>query len=205
MSRWFLVHLLALPLVLSGCNIIGYGMYAAQGEPTRPAEFVAEPRPTLVIVENVQSPGSDIIREDQLAGYIRNELEAAELFPVVRRADLSTAAMIDPIAAARRDPSERGREAGAEQVVLVDFKGMGVGSMGGADVFIGQAAAEVSVFDVATGEKLYPTSLADGRPVSAKTEAISEFADRPDAVAVEVLRQLARNAVDLFRESAIAE
>ena len=188
-----------------GCNVIGYGAYALSGPEKVAAQHEPEAVPTMLIVENAASPGSSFVEEEQLAGYLRGEVRELGLFPLVRGDELSTVGMIDPVTTARRDPAERGREAGAAQVLYVDYKGLQVNDFGGSGRFAGRAAAEVTLFDAETGRRLFPTDVADGRLVATQTEVDDDDAERASAVRVRTLQALSENVVKLFHEHAVGE
>jgi hypothetical protein len=157
---------------LQGCTALGVAAYKLHGPPKVPAEYVPEPKPMLVLVENYQHQSSVNAHADLLGRMLVKELEARRVAPIVPLDRLQELRDARPRDFQTMSMSTIGREIGAEQILYVQLHNSDVTPMAGGNALTGQTSASVKVVDVATGDTLWPGGIAAeaGHPVAAATK-----------------------------------
>jgi hypothetical protein len=189
---------LSVLVLMTGCNVGGVVGYIATGPAVQPAQYKPDPKPTLVLVENYQSPSSVALDADRFAENLSNELRANTNLPLVDRSPLYSLRERDPSAYARLKVSEIAQKVGAEQVVYVDLSACQV-QQSATHSARGRMAMRIKVIDAATGRTLWPVDAADGLPIVHETP-LTQVSDtyRPEMLRTEMLQDVAARTARLF-------
>lgn len=158
--------LLAAAAGLPGCKVLGAGIYRVFGPADNPAVYVPAKEPTLVLVENYRRPGASSVEADLLTRYIERHLEENKVGPLVDSSRIHDLRRENPEKFRSYSTAELARQLGAKQVIYVDLVSASVEPIMGGEAMRGEASALVRVIDAATGERRWPSDLADGYPVS---------------------------------------
>ena len=170
----FIIHhsaLIVIPLLLSGCEVLGVAAYKLHGPAKVPAQYVPAKQPMLVLVENFQHQSSVNAHADLLGRMIVKDLEQKKVAPLVSLDKLQALRDAKRAEFPKMSMAAIGREVGASQILYVQLQRSDVNPMSGGDVLTGQTSATVKVVDVATGNTLWPADIAAeaGYPVGAGT------------------------------------
>jgi hypothetical protein len=164
--------LLALTLVglsLGGCTLGGVLLWKTVGPPKRPAKFVPQKTPMVVLVENYQHQSSTQRDADILAQRVGDQLNANKVAPVIEYDKVI--ALRDTKAAdySKMSITSIGQALDAKQVLYVQLLNSDVQPLPGGEGMQGLTTARVRLVDVKDGHTLFPNDLSDGFPVSAAT------------------------------------
>ena len=146
--------MIALLLLVGGCNVVGAVQYAAMGPPAIPAMYQPNKVPTLVLVENYEAPSAAALDSDRLAMLLRRELKTHQVVPVVDPAALATLREQKPRDFGSMRISEIGQALGAEQVIYINLIRSDVEQTAG--LLKATLSARVKVVEAKTGRLLWP-------------------------------------------------
>ena len=204
--RWhlpFLVFRLSLFVLLPGlcgCRVLGVVAYKVAGPPDVPALYVLPKEPTLVLVENYQHQSSAAASTDLLAQYVAQDLETRKLVPIVPLEKLQELRDSRPAEYGKMSITAIGKQVGASQIVYVQLHNSDATPVVGGEGFTGQATASIKVVSAASGETLWPTDLADGHMVAAKSHGTKRQASSPTDVRRELNAKLTEEISKCFRK-----
>lgn len=166
----------AASLFTTGCNIVGPIMVATAPEPTVPAQYELEDRPTLVFVDDrdgVLAPASlaDVIADRASEQLITNTLVTS----AIRPRDAVAVARAHDRANNLMAIGEIGEAVGAEQVIYVQI--VSLNETPSQEKFTPVATATVKVLDVVAKKRLFPeegVGAADAYAVNASIPPVDE-------------------------------
>jgi hypothetical protein len=178
--------LLATALLTTGTGCPAVGVIADKLAGPRPIEAMYEPGKTtqlLVIAENFRAQGHSASDNDRLARLVSDQLAAKEVSMMVSQEKLAVVRDARPGAYGKMSVVDVGRAVGAQQVLYIDFGGIGVGAQQGSNMLKGVGHATVKVIDVAAGQVTFPRDMSEGMPIGFETP-IRRATDVSDADAV---------------------
>jgi hypothetical protein len=195
---------------LAGCAAAGVAAYKVFGDtPVDPA-YQLPKVPTVVLVENFQSPDATRDDADQLARNIIDDLRkkdkrdkkgavAVEFLPLIDPMKVYDLRSNDPVKYRKMRIQEIGRAVGAKQVLYVDLGGAGVQTMMGSDMLRGAGSARVMVVNCETGQTQWPQESGAGYPVGFESKLLRPADDITyDRVRNRTLEALAHRVGRLF-------
>jgi len=170
-----------LPLLLlfaAACGPIGAIAYKLQPDPTQEARYKLKDRPTAILVENYENPDlaandSELLTRDLYDRITKVEVDKKKLATFVPFQKVLDLRNSKPKDFPTMTMSQIGKAVGAEQIIYVDLQNGGVAPLGTGAAMQGKAHAMVKVIDVATGDTLWPTDMAEGFPVNAQTNPLA--------------------------------
>lgn len=159
--------LASLPLV-GGCNVLGAIAYKIKGPD--PVEALHKPaqKPTLILADSSTQGRGDFSDADAIARYVNLQFQERKIAPTTDIEKVFELRTSDP-QFGRKSMAAVGRAVGAEQVVYVDLKDVGVEQVPGSGALRSSAAAEVRVVDANTGALIWPMNSSGGHLVSYET------------------------------------
>lgn len=161
-------QLCLLPLLLiSGCAVAGLAAAKFGAEPAIPAEYVLPPVATVVFVESPRVPIGQIV-SGMIADGVTAQLTRYNAAPMLPADRIQQVRMKNLRGFAKMSVQSIGREAGAEQVIVVELQQYAVETATGSDIMRARATALVKVVSAVNGETLWPVDLIRGYPVSAE-------------------------------------
>lgn len=158
---------LGLLCTVGGCNIVAAGYLAAKGLPKTPAAFELDPlRKTVIFIDDSANklPRKALIDEiGRTAEELLLRKEAVAEGNMIASRGATLAARQDRFGAAR-SIIEIGQDVGAEQIIYVRFDEFQLTPDGVS--FLPSATMRVKVFDVVTGDRLWPVDQPLGQSIT---------------------------------------
>ena len=197
-------------LAAAACGPIGAIAYKLQPDPTVEAKYKLQDRPTAILVENFRNPDiaatdAELLTRnlsDRLKDVVVDKKPLVHVVAFEKVIDLRDA---KPKAFFKMTIPQIGTAVGAEQVIYVDLQAGGVAPMATGEVLQGKASAQVKVVDVATGDTLWPTEMADGFPVTTQTNPLEgQSAGTYNAVREQLYEDLADKIAKLFYKYSVS-
>lgn len=171
-----LLMFIVMATCLGGCNILGPIIVATAPEPTVPAQYELEDRPTLVFVDDrdgllVPAGLADVIA-DRASEQLMNEKIITK---AIRPRDATAVAKSRDKVNNLMPIDQIGETVGAEQVIYVEISSLSETVMG--DQTAPVATARVKVLDVVAKKRLFPAegvASFEYHTVSAKMKQVDE-------------------------------
>ncbi len=170
MTRRFVLLLALMSLSLAGgCNLVSVLLWKTAGPPKRPAKYIPQKTPMVVLVENYQHQSSTQRDADILGQRVGEQLNTNKVAPIVEYDKVI--ALRDTKAAdySKMSITSIGQALDAKQVLYVQLLASDVQPLPGGEGLQGLTTARVRLVDVKDGHTLFPNDLSDGYPVSAQT------------------------------------
>lgn len=195
--------LLAMLLLLSGCNAVAYVATVVGGGTKIPALYELKDRPTLVFVDDPARKLTTSLLAGQIASGVGHELEDHE---VLTKGHVVDPAVVNQMRADHSDfggwaIDKIGRQAGAEQVIYVSVQDWKLTAEAG-NIYEPTSEVRVKVVDVASGMRLYPDPSAEhGYPVVTQrhhTAMVHADASTPVVLARDLADHVAVDVAKMF-------
>ena len=187
-----------IPLLLSGCNVIG-AVAQVVGPPDVQPLYVPEQTPMLVLAEDYSDPSASTVDAEQLERFLTEELLAHGVAPIAECEKVYTLRAAQPQEYRTKSIDQLGRLAGAAQVLYINLHAGGTYVGQGAEVYQGRASALVRVVDAETGQTLWPTDAPEGFALGQDSRLVRARPGVTDAtVRRDVQRALADQIAKLF-------
>lgn len=163
----------AVLLVMTGCNVVGAIAYKLGPPPRTPAKYKPKQELGVIVVENYRNPSSSDIDSEQLSRLIADQLRENKVVPLVADNAVSHLRDKDPIAFRKMTIPAIGQAVGAKQVIYVDLVRSSIDVAVGQSMVRGSMDATVRVVDVATGQTRWPSEAQQGWPVRVESPFVA--------------------------------
>ncbi len=189
---------LAMVAMLGGCSAVGTVIHGVYGDPPIPAQYEPPKAPTLVLVENLRSPGDVQLDADQIAQQVCEELKTQGKMEIIDPDKVARLREVDPKKYHALFVTDIGKSVGAKQVIYVDLIESAVTADISQTAVHAQATARVRIVDTTTGETLWPASPPDGKELANKIDYDATNSTKATAMHNQMLTQLSSQIAKLF-------
>jgi PBP1b-binding outer membrane lipoprotein LpoB len=168
------ILLLLVPILLSGCAVVGAAADKVMGPSEVKAKYVPPQEPMLVIAESFQHPSETMVESEQLVQKVAEQLKEHKVVPLVDSAAPFNLKASKPEEYHQMTIAQIGRTLGAKQVLYIDIAESNVFVAQASEMLKGKAVVRVRVVDAETGNTKWPEEGGEGYPLVVETPMLRE-------------------------------